>query len=515
MNVGLPTIILGGLEYLQGSGVAPSGCAKTKGANQFTPVSANDTANNGSGAVTTDNNATDTTKNPIAQQMQEFCQVYCEGIKAAVGKSSSQNAETPKTSVAKKTNLELTDGSEVAQVFAGFKVSKSSSSTDCASKQAGNKLVLTPNFAGPLIANSSIGKGKNSDEAPVSSKTIVSQKYLSNQVIAKKTAEVLTGGGRETADNEISTLADKLAGSGNQKAPVDAGLLANQNKSLDGFGLDKSATLIKKPTDSKAGADQQAVSNMPELTESSRSNDKGCVTDSVLNDSILKKLNSEQIISFSKTKDDGNSSAKNSNFEDSSPKTFKQVFSVNNAQYSGTEQSSATASASKMANTSSPNGASTSVGKQIQESIYSSLKQGEQQITIRLNPPELGKVSIQFREQDGQLVGLLEVSRAQTRTEVQQALPQIIQNLAESGIQVKRLEVLLTNQQEQQGFKDPSLAAGADGWSGRGQAGANSDSQGSNPGWVETDEWLTNDQSYTGFIEPAVQITDDSVNILV
>lgn len=528
MNIDMPAIVLG-VVHQQGIGVVPSRCAETKSANQFSPASANNTADSGSEATTTDNNSSDATNRTIGWRVQGFCQVYREGIKATAAEGASQNTETQKPSVTKKMILESKDGCELAQALVGLEASRPSSSIKCAAETAENKLVLTidsknqaagktvltPVFAGPLIANSSVGESKNNNEASASGETVVSSKYLANQVIAKKAAEILTDGSKTATNNEMSTMADKPAGADNQKTPVNTGLLANQNKIFDESGLDKSAILVKKPNDSKAAADQQAVSSMPELAESSRGKDKDHVADSVLNDSLLKKLNSEQIISISKTKDGGNSSTNNSNFEDNSPKTFKQIFSVNGTQYSAAEQSSPAASASKMASTASQSDVSTSVGRQIQESIHSSLKQGEQQITIRLNPPELGKVSIQFHQQDGQLVGLLEVSRAQTRAEIQQALPQIIQNLAESGIQVKRLEVMLTNQQEQQGFRDPSLASGADSWSGQRQTEANSDSYRSNAGWVETDEWLTNYQSYASFIEPSILITGGSVNMLV
>jgi len=119
---------------------------------------------------------------------------------------------------------------------------------------------------------------------------------------------------------------------------------------------------------------------------------------------------------------------------------------------------------------------SVNVGKQILESIHSSMAQrgGDKQITVNLNPPELGQVSIKFQEQGAQLTGLLEVSKTQTRSEIEQALPQIIRNLSDSGISIKRLEVVLTtgeqtereatgedslfyNQQQQQDFNNPSL----------------------------------------------------------
>jgi len=94
----------------------------------------------------------------------------------------------------------------------------------------------------------------------------------------------------------------------------------------------------------------------------------------------------------------------------------------------------------------------TSISEQIGESIQSSLQQGIRQITIRLNPPQLGSVSIKFEQKDGQITGLLEVSRSQTREEIQQALPALIKNLADAGITLKRLDVVLTSQHQQQNY---------------------------------------------------------------
>jgi flagellar hook-length control protein FliK len=87
------------------------------------------------------------------------------------------------------------------------------------------------------------------------------------------------------------------------------------------------------------------------------------------------------------------------------------------------------------------------IGRQILDSIQNSLPgQGNNnQITVRLNPPELGQVVIKFQEKGSQLTGLLEFSNNQTRTEVEQALPQIIRSLADSGVDIKRLEVVLSN----------------------------------------------------------------------
>lgn len=90
---------------------------------------------------------------------------------------------------------------------------------------------------------------------------------------------------------------------------------------------------------------------------------------------------------------------------------------------------------------------SAQISRQITESIHSStLRQGEEkQITVRLNPPELGTVLIKFSEQDSRLTGILEVSNSQTRVEIEQALPDIIRSLSENGIQLKKVDVVSTD----------------------------------------------------------------------
>ncbi|MBL7185330.1 MAG: flagellar hook-length control protein FliK [Phycisphaerae bacterium] len=158
---------------------------------------------------------------------------------------------------------------------------------------------------------------------------------------------------------------------------------------------------------------------------------------------------------------------------------------------------------------------SPSVGDQILDSVRSSLSQqtGDRQITIQLHPPELGKVSVKFQEQDAQITGTLEVSKAQTRSEIEQALPQIIRNLADSGIEIKRLEVVLSEdeQSRQQAFKDRSLQDGAF----QQHNSANSDSSPNEHRTVGTYYRLANDGGYQSITElQEMLVTDNSINML-
>jgi len=227
------------------------------------------------------------------------------------------------------------------------------------------------------------------------------------------------------------------------------------------------------------------------------------------------KLNIAAVqVSTGQAKDQGTSTS-NKN----ASQGFEQMLSHNTSQTVITEQTPAAAKNATTANMPGQNSSSNvsaDIGKQILESIHSSAsRQGaERQITIRLNPPELGKVFITFRQQDAELTGLMEVSKPQTRFEIEQTLPQIIRNLADSGIQIKRLEVMLSNE-EQSGhgtLGNQSM-----------QSGGTQQQNSANPGTPENDqnisdsnEWLASNNSYENLSElQEALITDGSIDMLV
>jgi flagellar hook-length control protein FliK len=79
-----------------------------------------------------------------------------------------------------------------------------------------------------------------------------------------------------------------------------------------------------------------------------------------------------------------------------------------------------------------------------------------QKITVNLNPPELGRISIKFEKNGDEVTGRLEIEKTQTKSQIDLNLSQIVQNLQDSGVQVKRLEVVLLEQPlgNQQEFTD-------------------------------------------------------------
>lgn len=95
------------------------------------------------------------------------------------------------------------------------------------------------------------------------------------------------------------------------------------------------------------------------------------------------------------------------------------------------------------------------VGEQILSSIHASMARADKQVQIRLDPPELGSVMVRITEQGGQIRGFLEVGREDTRREIEQALPQVLKGLQDAGVQVRRLEVVVSDQPDKGSGREP------------------------------------------------------------
>jgi flagellar hook-length control protein FliK len=188
--------------------------------------------------------------------------------------------------------------------------------------------------------------------------------------------------------------------------------------------------------------------------------------------------------------------------------TLEQALIQNNTQPQAAKPSSGlAASAAKPTGTPAPS--ADSPAQQVLEYIRSSLRPGDQQITVRLNPPELGKVLINIQERHEQITGFLEVSKLQTRYELEQALPQIIRTLNDAGVHVKRLEVVLDDQAQQQNLRDQSqsLHDGLLQEQKFAQGGRNYDEP--------ADEWLTDDAAQPDVYQSQSYVTDDSIDMLL
>lgn len=106
--------------------------------------------------------------------------------------------------------------------------------------------------------------------------------------------------------------------------------------------------------------------------------------------------------------------------------------------------------------------ATPTVSRQIQNSIALGVQQNSRQIVIRLDPPELGRVDIRFQEDSQGITGVLEVQKSQTRYDIQQAMPEIVRQLQDSGVQIKRVEVLLSSDADPETSEDQAFAEAQD-----------------------------------------------------
>jgi flagellar hook-length control protein FliK len=143
--------------------------------------------------------------------------------------------------------------------------------------------------------------------------------------------------------------------------------------------------------------------------------------------------------------------------------------------------------AAKGAINASPSDVTIGIRQQIAGSIEGFLRQGDRQLTIYLNPPELGRVLVRFQQQQDKITILLEVSKPETRCEIELALPQIMRSLQDSGVQVRHVEVQLSDEAERQADPGRDLSGGQD----NGEMAQHRSTQESSQDNGSIHEWLT------------------------
>ncbi|OHB57834.1 MAG: hypothetical protein A2173_07060 [Planctomycetes bacterium RBG_13_44_8b] len=271
-----------------------------------------------------------------------------------------------------------------------------------------------------------------------------------------------------------------------------------------------------KPTDSETLLKGSVNKAIDDITSGKSTKSKKINTSYNRLDEIdIHKLSEEKIqVNIAQNKDlNGFTSNNNGNTD------IEQLLSSNHIQSSISERLS---NNNEMVNTSdkqgliSQDGISDSISQQVTESIRASIQQADRYITIRLEPPDLGSVIIKFKEHEKEITGLLEVSKAQTRYEIEKAVPQIIRTLADCGVQIKRLDVQLSDLSEQQADKNYTGTSLEDGSFQNKHFTQGDDSSGNNPG-----EWIPNstEDTYQNYpetqLESSIHTSHESINILI
>lgn len=150
-------------------------------------------------------------------------------------------------------------------------------------------------------------------------------------------------------------------------------------------------------------------------------------------------------------------------------------------------------------------------GEQIQSTISDSVGKGQNEVTVQLSPPELGRVVIKLQQEQGQITGLLEFSKTQTKLEVENLLPQLVRGLQDAGISVRKLDVVQT-QVDNSSYEQFKEYVGQD------SNGQQQQDVGSNQSQTEAFayEWSAESTGYQtmDWSEQPV-VSDEAVNILV
>jgi len=100
------------------------------------------------------------------------------------------------------------------------------------------------------------------------------------------------------------------------------------------------------------------------------------------------------------------------------------------------------------------------VTDQIAAQLRSALGRGRREVVIRLNPPELGTVRLRLQTDGNALRGELKVAHPETLDQIRLEAPGLFRQLADGGLQVRRLDISLDEQgvpeqqQQQQQWSD-------------------------------------------------------------
>lgn len=331
----------------------------------------------------------------------------------------------------------------------------------------------------------------------------------------KANPETIVGDGDKTT-KEGNILTDKSVIDTDEKTHVlNINFSQAQNKITDqnsqpARNVSENSSLNADIKDDGRTADSEIISGSSDSNNKENSNSGN----KTLDVSAVQKLNITNVqVPAAQTKNNNGSTFNNTNSK------LEQSLTHNNPEIPITDQLSSSTKGAKALDIqaqTSPNNVSADVSKQILESIHSSISQEgrNQQITVQLNPPELGKVLIQFQEQDQNITGFLEVSKTQTRIEIEQAIPQIVRDLQDSGIQIRRLDIVLSQEEQagQEALRDQTLQ---NGWTQQ-QGSTDSYSDGNNPDADEINEWLINNKTYRNISElQESYITNGSINMLI
>ncbi len=363
-------------------------------------------------------------------------------------------------------------------------------------------------------ANMQINHDSRLSPFPVTGSAQDQKKYSSNEtgysqtiLSERKSASINSKAGSAGKKTVVSDINESPASAGHLSA-LKKSVTTNQNMPAT---QEKSTPIASKQTVYEAFT-TGTINNAKDVKtpEKSRNSNKKDMSYNPLGQNFIQKPNITKLQIYSSQIKDSNDNQSYNNLS----QELERLLSLNNAHSLVSEQpriSNKAVNITEQTAQSPQKDISTSISQQIIESINASLHQADRCVTIHLEPPDLGHVFVRFKEQQNQITGLLEVSKAETKHEIEQALPQMMKTLEDCGIQIKRLEVQLADQFQPQA--DRNLAGGGleeGSYQHKNFAeGGNSNGNG--------EELLINIpiDSYQNYTQPGTITTDQSINILI
>jgi flagellar hook-length control protein FliK len=363
----------------------------------------------------------------------------------APGKTAAQSADSPQPREGAKTAAQSADlpqrreatktAKQAAPLIDGSSVSRlpnlSANAAANTTSQTGVKLSPTVPDSAQKSAESTVSHGQTESKIllPSLSERLpgpAAQSQEGTQLrqiptpAANKTPVGKEGGAAEADTKRLPP--ESLAKDGTKAVPAEKSLdLVKQNVPNTPTAQDNQALLKEGASDAKSGPKTSATTlakpdgrtdsgpNSQTLSDSPNGSGRegGLGEKTLTGESLLQRLNATLVqtaASQAKTRD---SKASDGSLAQGS----EQIIARNSPRVGLAEQPSGASQDARTAGNASYANVSASVSEQIQESLRASLARPDQQITIRLNPPELGTVLIKFQEQNSQITGVLEAAR--------------------------------------------------------------------------------------------------------
>lgn len=148
--------------------------------------------------------------------------------------------------------------------------------------------------------------------------------------------------------------------------------------------------------------------------------------------------------------------------------------------------------------------------RQIADAVSPSIARAGKRVTVRLNPPELGRVRITFQADGQELRAVVEVESARTLAELQREAPALMARLAEGGVNLRRMDFTLNDQSSGNDNSSANWQLAYGDASGRESYAGSSEAESGEPSALEAE---TPESTYGS---PALEtVADDSINLWV